>query len=429
MTDGPLPLMGEILPRSLNPDSMVLQHNSLARGKYDLELEVDDIRLLNAAMAMLEKDADVLGDVTLSLGDMRRIFPSYCNNNRTSVRVSEACGRIMGLVAHVTHGVGSWDKINLVKTARYRSGNITISFHEDAKSLFLRLSGNFTSYRVQAIQNLKNTPQILLYQVARSFAHVGGWETSPKTLRQALNVKSDAYAEEHRFLNKVIKPSIEHINQDNRTDIVLSVEPVRRGRNIVSYRFRISIKEDSPLTVSDATSVEMLVAEGITNAVATRAVRQFGGTTCVGMISAARFRDSRTDQPKLESRTRYLGKLLSEGVRTGSKDPEYEKTHEGILLAFRLKIFEKLSAEAKKAHIEAFKAELPDKLKFDMERFKDPTATGQLNVAWNRYVLRFVANAEGAIVVTKVQRSTIELADKVDSFDTDETPVTKKRSE
>lgn len=400
-----LPLQGEVLPRSLSPDSLVLQHNSLARGNYELDLDIDDVRLLNAAMAMLERDADVLGDVTLTVNDMRRIFPSYSSSGRSYDRVSEACGRIMGLVAHITHGPQSWDKITLIKTARYRSGTITISFHEEAKSLFLRLSGNFTSYRVQAIQNLTTTTQVLLYQVARSYAHVGGWDISAQMLRQALNIRQNAYPEEHRFIARVLKPAVEHINADERADIVLSYTPLRNGRTIVGYKFRVSMKDASPLTISDLVAIELLEQEGISTGIATRSVRQYGGTTCVAMISSTRYRASRTDQTPLESPARYLGKLLSEGIMPAVKDPAYDKIHAGMLLAFRLRIYSRLTPEAQRAHLQAFKQSLPPRLQMELDLHRDPTATGALQAAWHQYVPRFVANTEGGIVVTKVQPS------------------------
>ena len=390
------------MPRELRPEAMVVQSNSLTRGFYPVQLKTDALRLLMSAIAKLDQDADMFGDVHLSSAEMRRLFTSYRNNNRYAAKIEEAAEKIMGLIAHVNLPGGGWQKLSLIRKTIYSHGAVQIIFDPEAKPLLLRLqSGNYTAYPVSAIASMSTTSEILMYQWAKSYAHKGHWVSSTTEVRAALNKSDTLYKDEHRFIKWVLKPTIEAINNDENADLVISAKPLKRGRITYAYSFKASLKESANLSVADKVAIQMLIEEGVSPAAANKALRNNGCSQCLRSIAMLKLRTSRADQAPLLNKSAYLAKLILDGAEPDENDPSFIQINKGLMLHFRKRVFEQLTPEAKKAHTDSFAQGLTGRTATDWTVHKSVEATGNLVQAWNEYLNQYIANSGAGILITK----------------------------
>ena len=138
-------------------------------------------------------------------------------------------------------------------------GLITLRFGHEVVPELTRLESNFTSYELEQVAGLKSAYAVRLYELLIQ------WRTSGKTpvfeinhFRNQLGLGVNEYQRMHHFKARVLDLAITQINE--HTDIIVSYEQHKTGRNITGFTFKFKQK---PKAVSEvkATPKEKNYAE------------------------------------------------------------------------------------------------------------------------------------------------------------------------
>lgn len=117
-------------------------------------------------------------------------------------------------------------------------GAVTLTWSDEVTKYISMLGGNFTRYKLRNIAHLQSTHSIRLYELLVRFADTGIRKISIEDFKASLGI-SDKYAM-YKILNRdVLKPCVEELNQ--RSDMVISYEPIRKGRTVVSLVFHMRL--------------------------------------------------------------------------------------------------------------------------------------------------------------------------------------------
>ena len=123
-----------------------------------------------------------------------------------------------------------------------KEGRFYIEFHDELIPYISELHDNYTKYQLVNIGAFSSTHSIRLYELCSQYRDTGWRQTSVDELKDWLQV-SDKYDRYNNFNQRVLTPAIDEINA--KSDLLVSVEPIKRGRSIVSLKFTIKSKKSA----------------------------------------------------------------------------------------------------------------------------------------------------------------------------------------
>ncbi|HDV0780465.1 replication initiation protein [Gallibacterium anatis] len=118
-------------------------------------------------------------------------------------------------------------------------GRIDIAFTPEIMPYLSQLEKQFTKYQLKNISAFKGSYSIRLYELLTQYISTGNRTINLEDLRDWLKIE-DKYPEFKEFNRCVIKPAIKEIN--DKSDLLVSVEPIKRGRTIYALKFTIRTK-------------------------------------------------------------------------------------------------------------------------------------------------------------------------------------------
>lgn len=141
----------------------------------------------------------------------------------------------------------SEDKLTLVRwlsrvEINKRSGIIDIELDMIIAPYLFNLSQKFTQYQLYNILGMKSAFSVRIYELMKSYAFQTSKTFDLNELKQLLmveNVKS--YKDYSLFRKRVLETAKLEINE--LTDINVSFEAIKKGRKVVSVKFRIKEKD------------------------------------------------------------------------------------------------------------------------------------------------------------------------------------------
>lgn len=381
-------------------DSFVMTHNSLNQGYYSSEkasdMDAHSLRLMAVAISKISQGQDLLNSVRVYTSELQDIFESYNKTKSLTAKVRASAEAITNLKAKILFGKGEFKLINIISDVTWKRGVFHVNFHDDAKSIFLRLTGNFTKYKLQAIATLPNAPSILLYQRLRSCAYIGTDTCTPEMLRNYLSIPLGSYARVDQLRDRVLEPAIESINL--HTDINVSVQAVVHKKTVVEFVFRISLKEEAELTAFEKAAIKMLTERRVVFDAAKDLVRAHGCIAVVNSIALTHHRTLAPNKPKIEKESAFIVAVIRDQTKVDPSNPEQVKIAEGFQRTFRRSVYEHLQPEEKRAHLDAYVNDLNNEHAALWNRFKTIDSHNTLSQLWDRY-LRQHLNAEAPSIL------------------------------
>lgn len=119
---------------------------------------------------------------------------------------------------------------------------VTLEFDPNVMPLISELERRFTSYDISEVAELSSAYAIRLYEILIAWRSTGKVPLiSTEELRNKLGVLDGEYARMERFKTKIIENSIDQINKT--TDIKVSYEQHKSGRNITGFTFSFKVKK------------------------------------------------------------------------------------------------------------------------------------------------------------------------------------------
>ncbi|MFZ7130660.1 replication initiation protein, partial [Avibacterium avium] len=139
------------------------------------------------------------------------------------------------------------DEVVFVTDRTYfkKEGRFRIMFHERLMPYIAELHGRYTKYKLMNIGALSSTHSIRLYELCSQYRDTGWRQTSLVDLKDWLQI-SDKYPRYNSFREWVLEPAIAEIN--TKSDLLVGVKPIKRGRSIVALKFTIKSKKNAVKT-------------------------------------------------------------------------------------------------------------------------------------------------------------------------------------
>lgn len=207
------------------------------------ELSAQEQKLLLYMISKIDSRGEELPMLDLDLADMCRVCGiqiqggNYFRFKQTLKKLSD---RSFWISDGKTDVLFRW--INSVEL-HYNETRVKVEFGRYLETYLLHLKKNFTSYELEYVLAMQSKYSIRFYEIFKSYAHQGGFETSLDELRAMLN--ANGYGDScTNFRNRVIEPAVTEVN--DLSELSVSYEMLKRGKRFETVRFKIEQKTIEP---------------------------------------------------------------------------------------------------------------------------------------------------------------------------------------
>jgi plasmid replication initiation protein len=228
-----------------NRNSLVVKDNRIIRNvRYSLSAQ--EQKLIIYAVSKVVAEDKELKKISFKLNDYFNIVGST-NSGKDYQRVKATIRELRNKSWWIKDG----DKEILfawLDTARVnpKTREIELTLSESLKPYLIDLKQNFTKYELINVLCLRSKYSIRLYEIYKSYLWLGRWEVYLDEFRELIDVK-DKYLDFTEFKRNVINPSIKEINRF--TDLTITMETLKSGRNIDKLIFKIVEKKGTQLVL------------------------------------------------------------------------------------------------------------------------------------------------------------------------------------
>lgn len=148
--------------------------------------------------------------------------------------------------------IDGYDKteVSLLTRRSYTQGkgSFMIEFHEDVMPYLVEIKNNYTSMLLDTFGSLKSEYSLKMYEILSRWAFKGCLSIKLDELKNLLDVVG-MYDRYNNFSQRVLTPAVTEINA--KTNLIVSVKPIRTGRAISELEFKIfdkskAIPEEEP---------------------------------------------------------------------------------------------------------------------------------------------------------------------------------------
>lgn len=225
--------------------NLVVKDNALINASYDLSLVEQRLILL----AILEIKRQSI--TNLKPNEVWIRADSYIEH--FSVHRNTAYQALKDAIRDLKHREFSFLEVvnnkKIVKTRNWvvevgyamNDAFVTLEFDPNVMPLISELERRFTSYDISEVAELSSAYAIRLYELLIAWRSVGKVPMiSVQDLRDRLGILDGEYARMERFKTKILENSIEQINRT--TDITVSYDQHKSGRNITGFTFSFKVK-------------------------------------------------------------------------------------------------------------------------------------------------------------------------------------------
>lgn len=248
---------------------LVVKSNRLVEASYRLGLNEQRI-ILYAICRCREEQKGLFPDlpVTVTADSFLKQFPSV---ERGSVygQLKEAMNSLYNRSVTI-HDVDPVTNKARVRETRWISekayidgaGHIQIVFTPEVIKYITRLEAEFTSYQLEKVGRMTSAHAVRIYELLAQHREVGNRMLNFKWLRETLQIAPNEYKLTADFVRKVIEVAVRQIN--DHSDLTVSYKPVKTGRAITDFAFKIKTKDAKPKrqTLTDQQLREQLEARG-----------------------------------------------------------------------------------------------------------------------------------------------------------------------
>lgn len=218
-------------------DLVVVKANSLIEASY--RLSIDEIRILALTIGTMNPKSDQkIFDFTVA--DFVREFPEISMDNAYK-QIQAAIKRIYDRSVR-TEDSTRVTEFRWVSSRTYfkKEGRFRIAMTDEVMPYLTQLKGQFTQYQLKNIAYFNSVHSIRIYELITQYRNVGNREITVEDLKKWLQVE-DNYSRWNNFKARVLDPAIAEINE--KSDLIVGVEQIKRGRTIIALRFGIKPKQ------------------------------------------------------------------------------------------------------------------------------------------------------------------------------------------
>lgn len=165
--------------------------------------------------------------------------------------------------------------VTWVIRATYDEGYISICFPNEVLTMLKVFDAHnpFTKYKKDYVLQLKGEYSIDLYHLAKKYEGMGVFQMTLKDYKAELGLPK-SYNRINNLKARALEPAINEINE--KTDINVTYENIKRGRTVTGLKFTIKPKVKAKKTLEakrDPHTVDMFTIEGLNDKQLGRIVR------------------------------------------------------------------------------------------------------------------------------------------------------------
>ena len=254
----------------MKKQELVVKSNRLVDASYRLGVNEQRI-ILYAICRCREEQKGLVPDlpVTITADSFVKQFPTV-EKGSVYGQLKEAMNSLYNRSVTI-HDIDPATKKARVRETRWISekayidgaGHIQIVFTPEVIKYITRLEGAFTSYELEKVGNMTSAYAIRIYEMLAQYKSTGRHKLNLQELRQKLQIDPDQYKLTADFKKWVIEVAVEQINK--HSDLTVSYKPVKTGRAITDFVFKIRDKDHEAKatnTASDQAVRDKLDANG-----------------------------------------------------------------------------------------------------------------------------------------------------------------------
>lgn len=218
-------------------NSLVVKGNKLVEARYNLNL--NEQKVLLYAISKLDRDKPEMDWVELDIKEMTDLMGiqgKQYEQFRATVRSLRR--REVIIDTEQEELITGWlSSIRFYKN----TGVVKLKFGDGLVPYLLQLQKTFTSYQIKNVLHLDSKYSIRIYELLKQYE---GFKKPTKDrefdiqdLRDKLGIAPDEYNRFYDFEKRVLKTSMQEINQ--HTDLKMTYEKIKNGRKIARIRFTV----------------------------------------------------------------------------------------------------------------------------------------------------------------------------------------------
>lgn len=228
------------------PANWVVMQNKISQAFKDMTIDEKRIIMLASSIARV-KDATEQTAIEITAKE----FSEACTLNKKSVyqQLKDASYNLMKRSFSYVDEKDRKVAVQWVIRTRYEEGFISIYFPSEVLYM-LKVFDKFnpyTKYKKSDVLSLKLNYSIDLYHLAKKYEGMGGFSISLDDYKAQLQTPN-SYDKINNLKSNAVDKPIKEINE--KTDIIVTYENLKRGRSVVGLKF--TVKAKPTLTIKDA---------------------------------------------------------------------------------------------------------------------------------------------------------------------------------
>jgi plasmid replication initiation protein len=254
----------------MKKSELVVKSNRLIEASYRLGLNEQRIILYSICRCREEQNGVFPNlPVTITADAFAKQFPSVGRGN-VYQQLKDAMDALYERSVTI-HDIDPASGHARVKKTRWISegayvdgaGNVQVIFTPEVIKYITRLEAEFTSYQLEKVGKMTSAHAVRVYELLSQHRDIGNRTLNLTWLRETLGVEPGEYKLTADFIRKVIQVAVKQIN--DHSDLTVSYKPVKTGRAITDFAFKIKAKDHKARvdgSASDQAIREKLEANG-----------------------------------------------------------------------------------------------------------------------------------------------------------------------
>ncbi len=225
------------------PEKWVVMQNTITQAFR--EMSIDEKRLILLASPIVRlNEANEKTAIEILASD----FASFASiDDKSSYKQMKAASKKLMKRTFIYNDKNEVEtEVQWVIRSKYQNGYVTVFFTDEVIEL-LKLFDSlnpYTKYLKQDILSLQLTYSIDLYHLAKKYQKMGSFTMSLDEYRQELGTPK-SYKRINNLKENAVHSPIKEIN--DKTDINISYENVKRGREVIALKFTVKAKPQPKL--------------------------------------------------------------------------------------------------------------------------------------------------------------------------------------
>ncbi len=254
------------------PENWVVMQNRITQAFREMSIDEKRIIILASPLVRLSKANEQTPiEVTASqFADLSGI-----DTHSAYKQLKSASKKLMRRTFIYKDNDGDDTEVQWVIRSKYSNGYVSMYFTDEVIHLLKVFDSlnPYTKYLKEDILSLKLTYSIDLYHLAKKYQGMGGFTMSLDDYRKELGTPK-SYARINNLKDNAVDAPIKEINEN--TDINISYENIKRGRQVVGFKFTVKSKPKTKQALEskrDPHTADMFTIEGLNDKQLGRIVR------------------------------------------------------------------------------------------------------------------------------------------------------------